>query len=113
VAAFFSGDGEALDFTAGPSTDWRTPLDTEGMSEEEVEQAWAGVVSAQYDDLDEGSAMRALQATQQAKVKRQDPLSILITSAAVSVAVVLLLMCYSFVETRGGLAQTLSFGGGA
>jgi hypothetical protein len=120
-AAFFSGDGEALDMEEGPEKDWRVNPDLEDEPDPDAarEEIFERMVDERYAALDEESSLRALHRVQNGLGVQEmaGPYSLLITVAFVSVAVVLLLISWSFIDSRGGLGEAINIdsllGGGA
>lgn len=107
-AAYFSGDGEALDWVSGPGDDWRVqPDDADTMEEEELERTYAALVEERYAALDEEASLVALHRAIMNRPVNANPYSALITTACVAVAVVLVLLAYSYVQAQGGLSETL------
>lgn len=116
-AAFFSGDGEAMDMVEGPGSDWR--VNPPESDEVDLEETFAPMVAERYNAIDEEASLWALKRVQKGEGSKDpaSPYAPLITVAAVAVALVLVLLAYSIVDSRGGLGAAIDidalFGGGA
>lgn len=116
VVAFFSGDGESLDFKAGPENDWRqTPLEIEELPDEATPmmraRAWQWLVDRKYQQLKSTAGKRALMTVNDVTTTSQGSLSMLVTLTIVAVMIVFAMVLFTYVENRGGMGSMFQFSG--
>ena len=117
IVAYFSGDGESIDFEAGPENDWRqTPQEIEELPEEATfidrARAWKWLVDRKYQQLKSTAGKRALMAVNDVTTTTQSSLSMLVTLTIVSVMIVFALVVFTYIDNQGGMGELFKFGGG-
>lgn len=102
----FGGDGESIDFSAGPANDFRTDWGVEYPNEDDEQYDIQLRTEAQkaYDGLDDKAGTRALLRAYEEHAG-QGMGQRLLTLAFIAVGFVMVLTFMSYMETRGGIGN--------
>jgi hypothetical protein len=115
IVAHFAGDGEGIDFNAGPFDDWRViPPEIAELDEDTptqmIKETYKAIATTRYREINRTEGKKALMSVSDVNAQTQGPLSMLVTMTIVAVALVFALILFVTVDNRGGLSEVINFG---